>query len=527
MARSTTAPLLTRSATPTAGGLLAPPPAANAPLGQGVEQGSIAVRAMRSMRSLARMGSWAQLKSMPAPTAMELKEEMERELREETANEKKGKKKDGTVKEKKERKKGGTVKEKKVKKENKLAGMEAEGGAATKKKSLKKSMPKAQTLRVSTSSFEVGALTASSPEQQKTLGPKKHSILGLGLPSTMRLPNMRGGSTASSINFNVLGSHSNPGPAPTSASVSINPNAAASSLAVAQPNRLSVDSAIALAPNSGRERAGSVASSAGSSLRPISVASSNSRLSSGSSVSAGSVKWDEEGLETVREQRRKEREAVGSRRVSEDGAIEVGKDAGERTERRTSRESRRSSEGRRRTPLSSVFPEVQHHQIGAAMLLEEDEEGSKIEGRLADSSIEFARGGVVESQDDRRMSLEAPSFLSTSSTSSSMRMGGRRGSYGPYPILTIEEATSDGHGCADYDEPLREGEIGGRYALEMARERLEGLGKAAAKDVSPSSTPMKKPRPRPMSEQLLSKMRPKPTHAEDDEGIFNFPGRCI
>ena len=211
----------------------------------------------------------------------------------------------------------------------------------------------------------------------------------------------------------------------------------------------------------------------------------------------------------------------------EDGAIEVGKDAEERTERRTSRESRRSSEERRRTPLSSVSPEVQHHQIGAAMLLEEDEEGCKIEGRLEDRSIEFARGGVVESQDDRRMSLKAPSFLSTSSTLSSMRMGGHRGSYGPYPILTIEEATSDGHGCADYDEPLREGEIGEDMHWRWPERGWKGWAKAAAMDVSPSSTPMNKPRPCPMLGQLLSKMRPKPTHAEDDEGIFNFSCRCI
>jgi len=184
MARSTTAPLLTRSVTPTAGGLLTPP---------------ALMLLLGKVRSMDRLQS-----------AMELKEEMESTLREETSNENKGKKKDGTVKEKEERKKDGTVKEKKVEKENKLAAMEAEGGATTKNKksSKEKSMPKAQTLRVSTSAFKVGALP---PEQQKTLGPKKYSILGLGLPSTMRLSNMREGSTASSINFNMLGSHPNLG----------------------------------------------------------------------------------------------------------------------------------------------------------------------------------------------------------------------------------------------------------------------------------------------------------------------------
>ncbi len=56
----------------------------------------------------------------------------------------------------------------------------------------------------------------------------------------------------------------------------------------------------------------------------MSVASSNSRLSTGSSVvsaaSGASVKWDEQGLETVCEQRRKERE---ERRMSEDSVASV------------------------------------------------------------------------------------------------------------------------------------------------------------------------------------------------------------
>jgi len=56
-------------------------------------------------------------------------------------------------------------------------------------------------------------------------------------------------------------------------------------------------------------------------------------------------------------------------------------------------------------------------------------------------------------------------------------------------VVLIGHATSNGHGCADYEQPLPEGEIGGRYALKMARERLEGLGKAAAKINSPTFTP--------------------------------------
>jgi serine/arginine repetitive matrix protein 2 len=42
----------------TSGGFLAPPPTSAASVSQG--QGSIALRAMRSVRSLARMGSWVQ-----------------------------------------------------------------------------------------------------------------------------------------------------------------------------------------------------------------------------------------------------------------------------------------------------------------------------------------------------------------------------------------------------------------------------------------------------------------------------------
>jgi len=42
------------------------------------------------------------------------------------------------------------------------------------------------------------------------------------------------------------------------------------------------------------------------------------------------------------------------------------------------------------------------------------------------------------------------------------------------------------------------------YALEMAREGLEGLGNAAAKDISPMFT-REKPRPRPVSGKLLGK----------------------
>ncbi len=100
-----------RSATPTVAGFLAPP-------GQKQMEdkpGSIALRAIRSMCSLATMGSWAQRKSSSPPTEQEMAEDMRKA--ESEGERHKEKKKDGTVKEKK--KKDGTVKEKKKTKEDK------------------------------------------------------------------------------------------------------------------------------------------------------------------------------------------------------------------------------------------------------------------------------------------------------------------------------------------------------------------------------------------------------------------------
>ena len=337
-----------RAGTPTAGGHLAVPPSGN------TNQGSIALRAIRSVRSLARMGSWAQLKNMPPPDENNVP---------------------ATVKEKsvkKKKAKGGDVEEEK--------GGEKKSKKSKKSKSTKKE--KAQTVRLSSSSFEVGGLTAS-PEAPKTIGPKKHSILGLGLPSTIRLPTVRGTSTSSTV-------------APDA-------------------NRLSVDSANILS----RNRSGSVLSTE-SSLRPVSLTSTDSRASSGSS--SVSVRWDEQGLETVREQRKKERE--------------VKRQTEEKSDRRSSKESRRSSEGRRRTPLSSIFPS---QQAGTP---------------------------------PKRHS---------------------------YPIVTIEEATSDGHGSPE-DEVLQE----------------------EPQQQQPVATPVKKARLRPHSEQLLGRSWPRPT-PEDDEGQFIIP----
>jgi len=351
-----------RAGTPTTGGLLA------VPLPNNTNQGSIALRAIRSVRSLARMGSWAQLKNMPPPE--------ENEAPATVKEKKKTSKEKGT---KKKKTKGGDAEEEKEEKEG-------EKKPKKKKKSTKKD--KAETVRLSSSSFEVGGLTAS-PEAPKTIGPKKHSILGLGLPSTMRLPTVRAGSTASS----------NVAPVTT---------------------RLSVDSVTIL----NRNISGSVLST-GSSLRPVSLTSTDSHASSGSS--SASVRWDEQGLETVKEQRKREREV---KRLSE-----------EKTERRSSKESRWSSESRRRTPLLSIFPSQQ------------------------------------PATPPKRHS---------------------------YPIITIEEATSDGHGAPDEDEVVQE---------EPQQEQ-------------PVATLMKRARIRPLSEQLLGRSRPRPMH-EDDEGQSFFSSQNI
>ena len=212
----------------------------------------------------------------------------------------------------------------------------------------------------------------------------------------MRLPAARNGSTASSIP-----------PVTTSG------------------NRLSVESAVNVM---GRDRAGSTMSTA-SSLRPVSVASSLSRASSGSSCA--SVKWDEEGLETVREQRKRER--ASKNRTSTDE---------EDMKSKAKTESRHSLEGRRRTPLSEVFPEIQQ----------------------SDSPVVSVRRA--------------------------------------FPILTIEEATSDGHGAPDDEELLN------------------------VRETAAAATPVKKARARPVSEQLLGRSRPKPMH-EDEDGMSSLSSDSI
>ncbi|KAI6028122.1 hypothetical protein EDC04DRAFT_164044 [Pisolithus marmoratus] len=315
-----------------------PPTATLAPPGAGAlgsGKDSVAMRAMRSVRSLARIGSWAQLRGPPNTEDADKKDKEQPE-----------------AKKKKKKKEKAKVKE---------------------------------TVRYSGSSFEAGALSASpaaSRTDSRSLGKKKASVLGLGLPSTMRLPSSRSGSTASSIVVsNGIG------------------------------GRLSVDSAHILGGGIlARGRSGSTMSTA-SSLRPRSTASG---ASSNSSVS---VRWDEAGLETVKENRRKERE---NKKTAKE------KDKKSKRSKNEKDSNRKVSDSRKRKPLAAIFP---------GTLSEHEEEGA------------------------------AP---------------------GPFPpIVTVEEATVEE--CSVDEATLS------------------------------TETPVKRTRLRPMSEQLLSRSRPKAIYDDGDD----------
>ena len=327
------------------------------------------------------------------------------------AKDKTKKKADGTV---------GTKEGKEKTKHKKTEDAESRGDDAKKSKSSKlkdsAQAPEVSTPRLSRSSFEVGALRASpGPMTAQTLGEstssagvaagaylgmggvaqKKRSILGLGLPPTIRLPTVRSGSTASSV---LVGGASTVG-----LSFSATPTSAAANAAAAfsvgknnnnnatNDNRLSVDSALNLINPSTIPRPSSVlsnASSAGSSLHPISTTSTDLRRSRASS-GASSVKWDEERLETMRERRGKEAAGAATEYKEKDGS-----------DKRTSRESKHLLEGRKRGSLASLFPDSRRGWYTSS------------------------EGGGPGSGEERN--------------------GGRR--VGGYPIVTIEEATVDGHG---------------------------------------------------------------------------------
>lgn len=387
---SSPAPTSSRSATPTPtlGGFLAPPNLAS----NAKEQGSIALRAIRSVRSLARMGSWIQTgadeniaKDATITEKRDKKEKKDKKQRKDKKEHRDKENQNSTVREKKDKK------EKSVKKEKRFK----EGD---------------DTPRHSISSFEAGSLTASPAPSKKlsshTLGKKKSSILGLGigLPSSMRL---RSGSTASSV---------------------------------LQPNHLSVEGF----GTSAKARMGSTISTA-SSLRPLSITSS-SGASATTRESRGSVKWDEVCLQSRKREIQKEKK---EKRKKKDKEAEEGEG------------SKRSVEGRRRVAITDIFPEVASGHGQDDLSANRDEEVHK--------------------------------RFSTA-----------------FPIVTIEEATVDGHG-GDSEE-IRSEEIhdslvyGGILKEGENREEQDQL------------TPVKRHRVRPLSEQLLGKARPRAVY-EDEEGL--------
>jgi hypothetical protein len=132
-----------------------------------------------------------------------------------------------------------------------------------------------------------------------------------------------------------------------------------------------------------------------------------------------------------------------------------------------------------------VFPEVVHHQIGTALLND-----------VAEESFETVKDIPTAKASDS----DGASMISTNTATSSMRL--RKRSYGAYPILTIEEATSDGHGDFEEEEVVPD----------------EG------NQVNSTATPVKR-QARPMSEQLLGRARPKAIH-EDGEGKYHYCLNC-
>ncbi|KAJ7132975.1 hypothetical protein C8R46DRAFT_1048292 [Mycena filopes] len=395
LGRAGTPVALERAPTPT--GLLAVP---GAQMGgkEGKEkdhQGSIALRAMRSVRSMARLGDM--VGGGESEGTVRVKKTVKVK-----AKEKVGVEGGPTKEEKRERKE----REKREREAVKALEKEAE----KKDKKEKKRAPKS-----SGSSFEVGAL-GTSPVQ------RKRSILGLGLgnsgkgSTTGRSGGMgigMGLPSALSIGRGAAGGAK----ASTASSVFVAPPAPG-----VDPKRLSAEDV----PGNGNVRR----ESTNSSLRPLSVLSS-AGSSVGSRVSSGSsVRWAEEVVDRVR----------GKKRDSGEGGDKEKKEK-EKEKKGSERESRRTSEGRRRTPLSDVFPSLSRRSSGA----------------------ESAHSGR----------------------------------HGP-PMLTVEEATTDGHGHGDEEEEEGEHIVEGSFEIV-------------------SATPVKRARARPVSdEQTLGGVKARPRGIIED-----------
>lgn len=169
---------------------------------------------------------------------------------------------------------------------------------------------------------------------------------------------------------------------------------------------------------------------------------SSSGASASTRESRGSVKWDEECLQTAKREIQKEKK---EKRKKKDKEVEEGK------------ESKRSVEGRRRVAITDIFPEV-------------------ASGHGYDD-LNVNKGEEIH----RRFSTA-------------------------FPIVTIEEATVDGHGDESeiHTEEIHDSLVYGGILKEG--ENREEL------------TPVKRHRVRPLSEQLLGKARPRAVY-EDEEGL--------
>jgi hypothetical protein len=313
-----------------------------------------------------------------------------------------------------------TKKEKADQKREKEEGVEKKKSKKSKKedvaekKTVKVKKTRDGTVKMSTSSFEAGSISDAGipkvslevpPEDNvpKTIG-KKQSVLGLGLPSSLRF-----GTVRSAVS--------------TATSSTTDPKEGRPSTGTVR--RTSVSSTMSLNLLTSRRPSSTISNS--SSLRPPSTASGMSRSSS----SSASVKWDEGGLETVKEMRKKDRE---ERRRNSTDSNAVLNDA-------TKKGSRRSAEGRKRPLVSDLFAEVD------------------ISSRPTSPEVQSQRSSVISKEG---------------------------------PVVNIETATNDGHGHAS--------------------------------DLETIETPMKRARPRPMSEQMLSNM-PRPQGIYDNverKDIFFF-----
>jgi serine/arginine repetitive matrix protein 2 len=509
-----------RSTTPTYGAFLSAPPPPNGKDGNG--GGSIALRAMRSVRSLAKMKSWSQLKGDGSAAAGPSDAA--------ATNEEEAKSLKSTKSKSKENKSKTKAKDK--------ASKKASGNAAADGKRAAKSS--------TSSSFEIGKPSpVASPAVQKPT--KKKSILGLGsiglgLPSTLRLGReARSASTSAMEIFGSTGHAAGGSASIMEARAAAETNRlSAGSLPPQDPNRLSAESAYSYYSYAKDRPRSASQQSTTSLLRPDSVISSgssgenanaagkNNRISkastSGSSVRSSSglsIRWDDERLVKIEGSdqagpRIERRSSASSGSVLGLGGLlrrgasarsglststtesqaqrmvdEMNVDSDSRAGSR--RTSRHSAEGRKRTALGDIFPEV-------------------VAARSASGSPGSA----------------SPAPSNTASSSSSCSSYGHAMDF-DRPILTVEEATSDGHSVFSHSRQSSRSHAvyrDTRDTMHYMREVHAGREEIVIQPIMETEeSPVARPRARPMSEQLLKnssvpagRRRPRGIHEEDDEG---------